>query len=334
MKAKILEQQDYKKWDDFIKDHPYSSIHQSTAWGNFQSKVKNRGKFWIIALEKDNKIVAGTMLVRHKLPKGYSWLYAPRGPLLEQNEGMTEIMDSIGKIGKKEKSIFLRIDPPLSRIKKHKVAGFHTVHGFQPEDTLIIDLKKSEEDILAEMKPKGRYNIRLARKKGVEVYKADPKSEKFDKEISRFYEILQETTQRDGFRGHDKQYYKDMIESLGEKAALYLAKYEGKIIAGTIVTFFKDTAIYYYGASSNDYRNVMAPYLLQWTAIKEAKEKNGDSYDFLGIAPSGAKNHPWKGVTDFKKKFGGKEVSYLKAQEKPLKKLHYLAYRIYKFLRS
>ncbi len=340
MKAKILDKSEEHLWDDFIKTHPLSTIHQNSAWGHFQEKIPSREKYWIIVLEdstNSSKIIGGTLLIRHALPKGYCWLYAARGPLIDYDskksqEQINELLTAIKPIANKEKAIFMRIDPPLQTLPT--LPHFHTTHsGFQPEHTLIIDLTKSEKDILSQMKQKGRYNIRLAEKKGVEILEATPKDkENLNKHIDSFYEILQQTTTRDGFYSHPKEFYKTMLKTLvpTKNATLYLAKYNEKIIAGIIVTFYKDTATYYYGASSNEYRNVMAPYLLQWHAIKEAKAKNYKHYDFLGIAPSNAKNHPWKGVTEFKKKFGGKEVSYQPAQEHPFKKLLYLIYRIYK----
>ena len=112
-----------------------------------------------------------------------------------------------------------------------------------------------------------------------------------------------------------------MLEGLGpDKCKLYLAEYQGEIIAGIIVTFFADMAIYYFGASGNRHRNVMAPYLLQWVAMLEAKVRGIGWYDFLGIAPAGADgavdaSHAWAGVTEFKCKFGGVRVDYMPAME-------------------
>lgn len=340
MKARILEKSEEHLWDKFIQKHPLATIHQASVWGHFQEKIPSKGKYWIIILEQDSKIIGGTLLIKQKLPKSHSWLYAARGPLLDYNskniqEQMENLLTTLKTIAKKENAIFLRIDPPLEKEKKFK--GFYTIkYGFQPEHTLILDLKKTEEELLKLMKPKGRYNIRLAEKKGVEIIKVNPKdNKKFNAYVDNFYEILKETTQRDQFHGHDKDYYRMMIEmlSLSDNAHLYLAEYNSEIIAGIIVTYFKDTATYYFGASGNKDRNVMAPYLLHWYAIKEAKVKNFKYYDFFGIAPSNAKNHPWQGVTEFKKKFGGEEKSYIKAQEYPFKKFLYLIYRIYKRLR-
>ena len=118
-----------------------------------------------------------------------------------------------------------------------------------------------------------------------------------------------------------------------ENAQLFLADYNGEVIAGGLFVYLDEWGIYYYGASVNSYRNVMAPYLIQWEAIKEAKRRGCKHYDFLGIAPENAKNHPWKGVTEFKQKFGGRTVHYPQAKEMVLRPFWYLVYRIYKLIK-
>ncbi|MFH1284760.1 MAG: peptidoglycan bridge formation glycyltransferase FemA/FemB family protein [Candidatus Peregrinibacteria bacterium] len=344
MKAKILEKSEEKLWENFARGNPISTIHQSLSWAHFQDNVSSRGKYWIIVLEENKKIIGGTLLVRHRLPKGFTWLYAPRGPLLDYSADVQAQMDELLKaaksIAKKENSIFLRIDPPLIKgSHPHKTfKTFHETHtGFQPEHTLILDITQSEDEILKQMKPKGRYNIRLAEKKGVKIHvtKTSDKSS-FSRDLEAFYDILSTTTKRDGFSGHDKEFYETMLQSLvpTRNASLYLAEYEGKIIAGVIVTYFSDTATYYYGASSNEYRNVMAPYLLHWKIIKDAASDGFKYYDFFGISPEGAKNHPWRGVTDFKEKFGGQKISYFPPQEHAFRPFFYLLYRLYKFIRK
>jgi len=341
MKARILEKQEEQKWNDFLINHPLSTIHQFSKWGHFQENVPERGKYWVVVLEENGKTIGGTMLIRHKIKKGVSWLYSARGPLLDYDskdlqKQMDELLKVVKEIAKKEKAIFIRIDPSLTSDTKLKLKGFKSTHsGFQPEHTLILDLTQSEDELLAQMKQKGRYNIRLAEKKGVTIRISDPDNEKqFKKDIHRYFKILNETTSRDGFHGHNEDFYKTMIENLFPSAKLYLAEYEGEILAGIIVTFFKDTAIYYYGASSNVHRELMAPYLLQWQAIKDAKFQNFKYYDFLGISPANAKNHPWAGVTEFKKKFGGKEISYVSPMEFSLSPILHIGYRIYKRVRK
>jgi lipid II:glycine glycyltransferase (peptidoglycan interpeptide bridge formation enzyme) len=177
------------------------------------------------------------------------------------------------------------------------------------------------------MKPKGRYNISVALRHGVNVEKFVHvhKQENF----ADFYQLLKKTAQRDDFGIHPKYFYETLLETFGENSRLFLAfSKDKKVIGGIIVIFYKDTATYYYGASDHAHRNLMAPYLLQWEAIREAKRRGMKYYDFLGIAPPGDKNHSYAGITEFKKKFGGKEVSYPTAFDIVYKPMLYKLYRL------
>ena len=373
MYTEILNKQQEGKWLEFVQKHPLASIHQTPKWARFQSNINTRDKYWIIAIyeRKNNKqhIVGGTLLIKHKLPnKKFCWLYSPRGPLLSYDKPkharaqMEFLLKAMKKIAKEENAIFYRIDPLLqhSLHQKVKFPGFRKTHnGFQPNTTLAIDLTKPEQEILKQMKPKGRYNIHLAEKKGIEIVEVKPPNLKnsvqsaqtFYRQIKAYFNILQETQTRDKFYGHSLNHYKSMLEKLSEKninkgfARMYLAKYtpeksKTKYIAGAIITYHKDTAIYYYGASSNRYRNVMAPYLVQWHAIKEAKKQGCKEYDFLGIAPptddhpQGHPSHPWRGVSQFKHKFGGEVIHYYLPQEYSFKPFLHWAYNILKALRK
>lgn len=165
--------------------------------------------------------------------------------------------------------------------------------------TATIDLTKSEEEILSDMKQKGRYNIRLAEKKWVEVKIV----EKIDENINKFYDLMMETTSRDGFSWNTLNYYKIFLSSL-DSSKLFLAYKDNKVISAWIFVFEGDIAIYYYWASTWDkeYRNLMAPYLVQWEAIKYAKSAWCKIYDFLGVATPWDVKSSLAWVTDFKLK--------------------------------
>lgn len=165
--------------------------------------------------------------------------------------------------------------------------------------TAIIDLSKTSELILSEMKPKGRYNIRLAEKKEIKVIEVD----KIVDNVKIFYDLMMETTSRDGFSGNKLEYYVTFLETI-LNSSLLIAYKDNKPIAAWIFVFDKEVSIYYYGASTNDaeYRNLMAPYLLQWTAIEKAKSIWSKYYDFLWIASPWEVNSSLAWVTDFKLK--------------------------------
>jgi lipid II:glycine glycyltransferase (peptidoglycan interpeptide bridge formation enzyme) len=169
------------------------------------------------------------------------------------------------------------------------------------ENTLVLDLTLPEDEILGQMKQKGRYNIKQAKKKGVEIFE--------EKNIENFWRILQETAKRDGFITNKKFVYQQMIKSYGKNATLLSARDEtGEVLASKIFCVSGDMGIYYYGASSSRKRNLMAPYLLQWEGIRWAKKMGATQYDFLGISPENNENHQLSSVTQFKLKFGGERI--------------------------
>ncbi len=298
-------------WNEFNR----RNLWQHPLWESFQ-KAAGR-KTWMV--EADG---ASALVVQHEMPFKMNWLEVPRGPLFKDEKSLEEIIKKIEEIAVKEESVFIRMSSyDELRVKSYELKV--TKHDYHPETSLIMDLTRSEEDILAEMKQKGRYNIKVAERHGVTVAPSD--------DIDSFYEVLSKTANRDGFGVHPKTYYKTMLETFGDKAQLLLATYEDRVIAGGIFVYLDEWGIYYYGASEYNYRNVMASYLVQWTAMKEAKKRGCKYYDFLGIAPEGVTNHPWIGVTSFKKKFGGEVVSYPKAKEIPLRKYWYF---LYKFLKA
>ncbi|MFA6528955.1 MAG: peptidoglycan bridge formation glycyltransferase FemA/FemB family protein [Candidatus Gracilibacteria bacterium] len=306
--------------DNFSKKNPLGNIHQTGMWARFQEAVPGRGKVIICGVKDGGILAACGLFVRQKLPMGMCWYFCPRGPMVNSREELDCMIEGLKSLLKKEKCVFLRIEPEVSVGSLGRNAHAH----YFPESTVIVDLSGSEEEILRQMKPKGRYNIKVAKSNGVVV--------KESKDVKAFHRLFVETTGRDGFSGHPVSYYEAMLERLGDNSKLYLAELDGEVIAGIIVSFYEDVAIYYFGASSNKHRNMMAPYLLQWTAMLEAKVRGCKSYDLFGIAPDGAKNHPWQGITDFKLKFGGMRVNYPEAREVAMKRFWYWGMRIAKKL--
>ena len=202
----------------------------------------------------------------------------------------------------------------------------------QPPDSVILDLTLSEEDLLSQMKSKWRYNIRYASKHGVTVRAVRASDSDFESALDSFYKIYQTTASRDGIGLHPKSYYKDLMEKgsgagnsdTGKSSlvTLYLASFEGEDLAGIITLFSGDEAVYLYGASSNEKRNLMPNYLVQWTAICAARQNGCKLYDFYGIPPTAAENHPMHGLYLFKTGFGGQEIHRSGCYDYPLSPLY------------
>ena len=229
-------------------------------------------------------------------------------------------------------TLCLRFDPPLDFYSLDERGAFvrsiskplvKSLADIQPPDTTVLDLTLSEDELLANMKPKWRYNIRLAEKKGVSVKACAEDG------IDVFYALYEQTAKRDGIALHTKDYYRSLLRLAKREGAhsactctLYIAEHEGEALAAIIVLFLGKEAVYLYGASSNNKRNFMSAYLLQWAAIRDAKKVLCTSYDFYGMPPTDDENHPMHGLYRFKTGFGGKIIHRPGSIDFPLSKLY------------
>ena len=203
----------------------------------------------------------------------------------------------------------------------------------QPPDSTLVDLTGTEEEILEKMHSKWRYNIRLSERKGVVIHRYLGNDINLSEKIDKFYELTKITNARDGNASHSKAYYADLIKSSAEEVSagkdvpvisLYIAEHEGEEIASIMTLFSHDEAIYLYGASSNNKRNLMPNHLLQWTAMKDAKAYGSKYYDMYGMPPEGKdENHPMHGLYMFKANFGGKNIHRTGSWDIPLKAIYH-----------
>jgi len=201
----------------------------------------------------------------------------------------------------------------------------------------MISVQQTDQQLLALMKQKTRYNIRLAEKKGVEVeFVSQDGQADWHTMITAWTALLEETSTRHGIRNHPPEYYRHMISTLGEggRLEIVVARHEGDILAMNLNMSFGDTMTYVHGASTERKRNVMAPYALQWESLRRAREHGYVWYDFYGVAPEGVENHPLAGVTRFKQGFGGKTFVYPGTYEFPILPLWYKIYHTIKRFRS
>lgn len=227
-----------------------------------------------------------------------------------------------------------KTDLPLKPASKKIIKSFYDV---QPPDTVILNLTLTEEELEAGFKPKWRYNIRLAEKKGIKV-KLFQNDNVGENEIDIFYSLYEETAKRDGIAIHGKEYYKTFFETAKKYdevlASLFIAEYREEPLAAIITVFYKTEAVYLYGASSNKHRNLMPAYLLQRHAIGEAKKSGCKTYDFYGIPPFDDPSHPMYGLYRFKTGFGGKIVHRVGSLDFPCKIFRYKTYSAAEKLRT
>jgi len=324
------------------------SFMQSPFWARF--KTKTGWKAFIASPRSDTEPLGRDLVVLVRpLGLGFYFAYVPHGPREDgfgENAGLrleslgSAIIDAIGpELG--GRILFLRFDLAWDRATEAGANLLESVDGgksrirrgtaVQVPDTVILDIEKPEEGILAGMKPKWRYNIKLAEKKGVEVSEEGPEA------LDVFYSLYLETAKRDGIAIHPLSYYRALFE-MGENSrgyegetkpqlSVWVARYEGEPIASIITLFFGKRATYLYGASSGEKRNLMPAYALQWRAIQVARARGCADYDFFGIPPDDRPDHPMAGLYLFKTGFGGQIVHRVGCIDYPASPLAYRLFR-------
>lgn len=306
-------------WDRLVAQEPRGHLLQTWAWGEL------KGAFgWTpirLALEIDGQLVAGAQTLYRRLGP-VSMGYIPRGPVLPQEDPqMVEALwRAIHRRSRRMRAFSLKIEPEWYDEEAHR-HDWLVAHGFrpsqgciQPRRTIIVDLSADEQEILARMKSKWRYNIRLSRRKGVEIREEGLQG------LDAFYRLMRITSERDGFGIHSLAYYRRTLElfSPSNRVRLYMAYYQSQPLAGLIVFAFNQHAWYMYGASSNAHREKMPNHALQWRAMQWAKSVGCTQYDLWGItdvepnSPSAA----LMGVQRFKAGFGGETVRTVGAYDR------------------
>ena len=312
------------------KNSPDGGFLQSDWWKRFQSSVGRK----TLNIKGEN---FWANIIEHKLPLVGKYFYIPRGNIFKiKDKDVRNYFDNLVILARENGAGWIRIEPASQEVLKitEKNVSLPIVkapHEMQPKELFIIDCTKSEEKLLAGMKPKTRYNIRLAEKKGVEIVVSKEK-----KYVDRFCELVEITSKRQGIKSHPKTHYQKMLEIIPEEnIKLYNAEFEGKIIASNIVLFFENTVTYLHGASDDQYRNVMAPYLLQWRQIQDAKRFGAEGYDFGGVKTGTADNN-WAGITKFKQGFSPATatIEFPGAYDIIVNPLKYKAYLILRKLKS
>lgn len=327
----IIQITNQDQWDGFVGAQSVAQFAQSWDWAVFQaSKVE---KIWRLAVVSGSEILAVAKVAKKTLIGGRSYFYCDRGPIFKDNIYNAEVASclfaELKLLAKAEQAVFLRFDPIFPSTSSGQVPGvslkqmlsdflIEKTIDIQPKKTAILDLSKSEDELLAAMHQKTRYNIRLAQKKGVAIEQVG--AEKFEE----FWRLMEETRERDEFKLHGKKYYQGML-GLGF-VKLYFAKFENEVIATSIVAHYGDMATYVHGGSSNEHREAMAPFLLQWTAILDAQKVGLKYYDFYGVDEV-----KWPGVTRFKMGFNPQVYEYSGTHDLVYSRPWY---NVYKWLRK
>ncbi len=318
----LREVTDPRVWDGFIASASYASFPQSWAWGAFQQSEGHAIKR--VVLEEEGIPVVVAQWFWHAR-RWFGYWFAPRGPVFlagangREREVMRAFLEAVEDARWPGRTLFYRVEPMLRMEEGEGVIPpwVFPTRSYNPSSTILLDLAQSEEGLLANMAQKTRYNVRLAAKHGVTI------REGTSQDLPTFLTLTRETAERDQFLSHDDRHLQATFEALASNgmAKLRVAEYEGKVLAANMEIWFGDTVTYLHGASSSANRQVMAPYLLQWEAMRAAKASGARWYDLWGANPLSVAMRTyrprWEGITRFKRGFGGIQTDLLGTWDDP-----------------
>lgn len=326
-------------WNAFVQASPDATFLHSWEWGEFQERLNI--PYWRMIATRHGRTLATALVIRRELPWGKSWLYLPRGPVFapgltvpDQVQAWQDLEEQIKTRARQEQALFAQIDPawPAARAEIVTARGWvKAEREVQPQDTIVLDLAPTVEELLGHMHAKTRYNIRLAQKQGVTVTFSTHQAA-----LENFLSLAREVQERSGFHYHPEAYYRAMHEALAPGLLeVAEASYRGVSLAAHILITFGDTTTYVHGASSSSHRQLMAPHLLQWESIKRARDRGQKNYDFFGVAPRNAdQTHNWSGITRFKEGFGGQRLAFMGTHDYIFDRVGYAGFTVARRLRK
>lgn len=311
-------------WEDFCKKAKEKTFTHSYNWGVFNEKMGN--KIWRFGIyEKD---LIAIFLVIKTIAKRGNYLLVPMGPIIINNKNTLKIiLLKLKELAKKENIDFIRFAPILLNTPENKKIfkdlGFkESPMHVHPEYTWELDITLDEEKLLQNMRKGTRYLIKQGLKNN------DLKIEKSTEihDLKYFNDVYKITAKRHDFTPFSMKYLENELLSFKKDNQILIlnAKYKNEVIASAMIIFWSNIAFYHQGASSQKYPKIPGSYLIQWTAIQEAKKRNCHTYNFWGISKEKG-NHPWAGLTLFKKGFSGSSKEYVKTQDYKIKfKYHFI----------
>lgn len=321
-------------WDKFVLSQNPQSFLQSWNWGE---TYKQYGEtIWRLGFYKGGKLVGVALLIGQNAKRG-KHILIPGGPLIEwgNNSLVSFVFKSIQSVAKNYGAWFVRMRPELvdtpENIKQVRQLGFvKAPMHLNAENTWVLSVEKSEEELLSGMRKNTRYMVRKSLQSDLSI-----ESDKTSKGIATLYKLQNETVSRNKFVGFSEKFFKCQMDTFGEdgQAELYVIRKNNKPLAAAIILFYGDYAYYHHSGSSNKMREIPSSYYLQWYVIREARKRKLKGYNFWGIAPEGNTNHRFSGVTTFKTGFGGTRIDWVSAQDLPISSLYWATY-LYESIRK
>jgi len=324
-----------QEWEEFLLLCDRKSFLQSWNWGEFQKSLGN--KIWRFGIYENEELISIALVIKHTARRG-NYLIVPHGPVVlssykvEGYKVLEELLNKLKELAKQERADFVRISPILGRSNENeqlfKDLGFRQapLHS-HPESSWKLNIEPSEQDLMNGMRKTTRYLIKQAEKNNdIKIFQS------FDlKDVEEFNEMHLEVVKKQNFVPFSLEYFKKEFLAFSEdkEIALFLAKYKGKLIAASYGIFWSNVAFYHHAALLPEYKKIPAAYLLQWSAIKEAKKRGCKIYDFWGYSdPVKNPKHPYSGPTLFKMGFGGHKDEYVKTQDYIISQKYWINYII------
>lgn len=313
---------DESVWEWFMLREAPNALFQSWTWGEVQKKTGAiLSRFGIY---KGKELCGAFQIVEVRARRG-SFLHVRHGPVISHPAPALwkSTFDFLRKEAIRRRVWFVRMNPVLPdteelrklfALNKLRPAAIHRMDG---EQCWVLDLSGTEDELMAGMRKTTRYEVRSAVKEGVEVFSTSDPSH-----LKDFFALYEKTSTRHGFVPHTGIREEFELFSKKHQAVLYLGKVRGETLSAAIILYYGTQAIYHHGASVPS--KIPASYAVQWEAIREAKKRGMNVYNFWGIAPDDSPKHPWRGITLFKKGFGGREIDYIHAHDMPVSPLYVL----------
>jgi lipid II:glycine glycyltransferase (peptidoglycan interpeptide bridge formation enzyme) len=306
----------WAEWDQFVSAHPHGGFMQSAAWIRCRAE-DGYGHLAIMLRDEDRRLAGGAVVGRWEYGDNQAFYYIQEGPLLPEEPElagaiMNAVLARLEQYRRDDTAVVshLRIEPRRAGWPDFAAAGFESPRCDdrfrEPRHTHCVDLRATEHARLRAMKPKGRYNVGLARRFGVAVVEDNT-----DRGLDDFIAIRDETARRQDLKRRSRRYFSDMQREFGPAAKLFFAELAGRRLACALVIRFGERATYFYGGSLDAQREVMAPYLLHHEVMNRMAAAGCTSYDLWGTSPPGQPGHAWAGITDFKRKFGGADIAHV-----------------------
>lgn len=326
-----------KDWDEFVAAAQPRTFLHSWSWGEFH--VRQKQVIYRFGVYDGEVLLAVALFIKVSARRG-TFLLCPHGPVISLSHAGSPLVGEIVKVltgfmkpfARSEQCDFIRLCPLLmdsldNRAHFTRLGYRQAPIHMHPELSWMLDITPSTEELMANLRKTTRYGIRKAEKDGVTIETSEN-----PEDVERFYKVYEDTVDRQHFTPFSRNYLRAEFETFiaDKEVSWFFAVYNGETISAAMIVFSGSSGFYHHGASIQRYAKIPASYLLQWRAIGEAKKRGCKLYNFWGVSPEDKPNHPWAGLSLFKKGFGGFPEAYVPAQDLPLTKKYWLNFVVEK----